>query len=53
MEKAIKQLRLTIAPKGNMAKSKTVKVSSDINLESLLVLAKQKWKGKWNTYVVL
>jgi len=45
-------IRITIAPKGNMSKSKTVKISSDVKLKALFNLAKQKWKGKWNLLVL-
>ena len=42
------EIRITIAPKGNMTKSKTIKVKNDIKPKELFTLAKQKWKGKWN-----
>jgi len=48
--KEAQKIRISIAPKGNMSKSKTIKVPSDSNLESLFKIAKQKWKGKWNLY---
>eukprot|EP00826_Nyctotherus_ovalis_P064613 TRINITY_DN9482_c0_g1_i2.p1 TRINITY_DN9482_c0_g1~~TRINITY_DN9482_c0_g1_i2.p1 ORF type:complete len:495 (+),score=128.91 TRINITY_DN9482_c0_g1_i2:99-1583(+) len=42
------EIRITIAPKGNMSKSKTIKVKTDTDLKGLFAVAKQKWKGKWN-----
>ncbi len=47
-EQKTRKLRIVIAPKGNMAKAKVIAVDSDVTLDSLLTIAKQKLKGKWN-----